>query len=404
MTERLYLDNSYITQCEAEAVEIVEENGQFSVLLNKTIFYPTGGGQPHDLGTLNGVSVIDAIERGGEIYHITDESVMLNTPLTLKIDWARRFDFMQQHTGEHLLSFAVKELYGFKNVGFHMAVDYCTVDFEAPLSDEQLREIELFTNNLIYKNLPVNIDYLTQEQLDTMEIRKKADGIEGSIRLISMPGGDSCTCCGTHVKATGEVGPVKIVAYENYKGGSRLNIACGLRAQMNAIENQDTLLALSRKFSCRADGIMAATQKLSQALQEEKRQSAKLYSLLEAYLVNDLISNAPKAGKISVVVSLVELSRDNARKLGANLCKGNKAVALLLTREGDALDYALCRSEDIPLDISELASAVNSALLTKGGGRGTLAQGRGEAKNYSIEARTQIETYIVRLAGSVKIK
>lgn len=404
MTERLYLDNSYITDCEAEAIDVTERNGHFNVRLNKTIFYPTGGGQPHDLGTIGGITIIDVIERDGEIYHITNEGVPLDTSLELKLDWTRRFDFMQQHTGEHLLSFAVKKLYGYKNVGFHMANDYCTVDFEAALSAEQLKAIELFTNGLVYKNLPVNIDYLSKEQLDTMEIRKKADGIEGSIRLISMPGGDSCTCCGTHVKATGEVGPVKIIAYENYKGGSRLSIACGLRAHMHAIENQDTLDALSRKFSCRADGLMAATQKLSQSLQDEKRQSAKQFSLLEAYLVNDIINNAPKAGRISVIVSIVELSKDNVRKLGASICKENKAVALLLTREGDALDYVLCKSEDIPLDIGELSCAVNAALLTKGGGRGTLAQGRGESKNYSPESIKQIETYIIRLAGSIKIK
>ncbi len=206
MTKHLYLENSYQQTCTAQVVSCTPaEGGGYDIELDQTVLYPTSGGQLHDTGRIDGASVTDVSEAEARILHRTAKPFSPGETVTVEIDWERRFDHMQQHTGEHLLSFAAKELYGAVNVGFHMAETYCTIDLDQQLNKAQISKLESRTNELLFGNLPVEIRIVTAEELSSMELRKRADGLTGDIRIVSMPGGDSCTCCGTHTRFTGEV-------------------------------------------------------------------------------------------------------------------------------------------------------------------------------------------------------
>lgn len=397
MTKLLYLDDSYLKECTATVLHCIREQGRYAVTLDQTVLYPTGGGQPHDTGSVNGIRVHDVIERDGVVMHVTDTALQVGESVTVTLDWPRRFDYMQQHCGEHLLSFAAKELYNALNVGFHMAEDYCTVDFNIPLETEQQHAIERRANALIWANLPVEIQYVTSEELETMTLRKKAKGLTGNIRIISMPDADSCTCCGTHVRDTGEIGAIKITGAEHYKGGERLTFACGARALLQAQQTQRIAESLAKQYSCKAEDVPAAAEKQQQELAALKRDNKMLYNRLTGYLQAELLAGTPEYAGAKLCVRLVEIEAAQLRPLALSLCQGAQALALLTTRSGQTLQYVLCCSDDIKLDMGELAQAVNAALAARGGGRGTLAQGSAPYSPNARETLAQLENYLSQI-------
>ena len=207
-TRKLYYEDVYQKEFTAEVLECRETAQGYEIVLNQTAFYPEGGGQPCDLGTINGISVVDVQEKRSEIVHYTEKPLETGSKVTGKIDWARRFDLMQQHSGEHIVSGLVHEAYGYDNVGFHMSSDVITVDFSGVLTETQLAEIEAETNQKIWENTPVEIFYPPKEELEKLSYRSKKE-LTGQVRLVRFPGSDLCACCGTHVTHAGEIGAVK---------------------------------------------------------------------------------------------------------------------------------------------------------------------------------------------------
>ena len=241
-TQKYYEADAY--RREADAVILAAEpdgRGGGKLALDGTVFYPEGGGQPADHGTLTlpdgaRLTVTDVHEQGGVIWHRVDalpDAAAPGTAVTGRIDWAWRFDKMQQHTGEHILSGILHQMFGAENVGFHIGSDAVRMDTSVPISAEGLREAELAANRIVWQNVPVLITYPTREELARMTYRSKKE-IEGQVRIVTIPGADVCACCGTHTAATGAVGQIKILAAENYKGGVRLSIVCGERALLAA--------------------------------------------------------------------------------------------------------------------------------------------------------------------------
>ena len=241
-TQKYYEADAY--RREADAVILAAEpdgRGGGKLALDGTVFYPEGGGQPADHGTLTlpdgaRLTVTDVHEQGGVIWHRVDalpDTAAPGTAVTGRIDWAWRFDKMQQHTGEHILSGILHQMFGAENVGFHIGSDAVRMDTSVPISAEGLREAELAANRMVWQNVPVLITYPTREELARMTYRSKKE-IEGQVRIVTIPGADVCACCGTHTAATGAVGQIKILAAENYKGGVRLSIVCGERALLAA--------------------------------------------------------------------------------------------------------------------------------------------------------------------------
>ncbi len=395
MTQKLYLDDSYLTAVQAQVIACTPVASGFDVELSQTVLFPTGGGQPHDTGSINGVDVVDVTEDGERVLHRTAEPIPVGSAAEVTLTWSRRFDHMQQHSGEHILSFAAKELFGAVNVGFHMAATYCTIDLNKPLTDEEIEQLERRTNELIYQNLPVTLTYVEAEELSGMELRKTATGLTGMVRIVAMPGGDSCTCCGTHVNATGEIGLVKVTAHEHYKGGERLTFACGARALTHAQAQQRIVDAFARSFSCKPEDAPEALNKLQQEAANVKRENKALYAKVSGYLAGELVKNAAAIGKRRLIVRLVtELPGAQLRPLALKLCEQPGMLTLLLAAENEQLQYVIACHADAGLDMGELAQVVNTALVGRGGGRGTLAQGSAKDTPAARDALEGLERYL----------
>lgn len=395
MTEKLYLNDSYLTLVQAQVIACTPMDGGFDVELDKTVLFPTGGGQPYDTGRIGGVSVLDVTEDGERVLHRTAEPIPVGCAVEVSVDWPRRFDHMQQHSGEHILSFAAKELFEAANVGFHMAAAYCTIDLNKPLTHEDVEALERRTNELIYANLPVTLTYVEAEELSNMQLRKVATGLAGTVRIVAMPGGDSCTCCGTHVNATGEIGMVKVTAHEHYKGGERLTFACGARALIHAQAQQRIVDAIARSFSCKPEDALDALLKLQQETANAKRENKALYAKVSGYLADEFLKNASAIGKRRLIVRLVEeLPAAQLRPLALKLCEEPNMLALLLAAENEQLQYVLASNANVGLDMGELAQAVNTALNGRGGGRGTLAQGSAKNTPAARDAIEGLERYL----------
>ena len=394
-TERLYLNNSYILECDAKVMSCTAVQDGFDVILDRTVLFPTGGGQPCDTGTLGGVRVTDVREEGELVIHRMDSAVDVGGTVHVTVDWERRFDHLQQHTGEHMLSFAAHELFGAVNVGFHMAEGYSTIDLDQQLTQEQGEALERLTNALLQKDLPVELNYVTAEELEGMTLRKKAAGLTGRIRIVSMPGGDSCTCCATHVAHTGEVGQCKITSLEHYKGGSRLTFACGGRALKHAQQVQRIVERLAKGCSCKPEAVPEAIERLRQDNNDMHRENKLLQAKVNGYLAKELLSAAEPVRGIRVIVRCLEdCSAAQMKALAQTLCKEQGILTLLAVTAKDSTQYMLSCSENVKLDMGELCQAVNAATGGKGGGRGTLAQGSAPASAWHKDAFSQLEAYL----------
>ena len=395
MTQKSYLNDSYVTRIQTHVIACTPVDGGFDVELDETVLFPTGGGQPHDTGSIGGIAVTDVVEDGERVLHRTKESIVVGSAVEVLVDWPRRFDHMQQHSGEHILSFAAKALFDATNVGFHMAASYCTLDLDKALSPEDVTRLERRTNELVYANLPVTLTYVEAEELDKLQLRKVAAGLTGTVRIVAMPGGDSCTCCGTHVRATGEIGLVKVTAHEHYKGGERLTFSCGARALLAAQEQQRIVDTFARNFSCKAEDAVDALTKLQQEANGLRRENKALYQKVSGYLAVALAKDAASIGKRRLIVRLVEeLPGTQLRPLALKLCEESGTLALLLAAENGQIQYVLAASATVGLDMGELAQVVNTALSGRGGGRGTLAQGSAKDTPAAREAIGGIQNYL----------
>ncbi len=400
-TERLYLDNSYLTECNATVLACEPADGRWRAALDRSVLFPEGGGQPPDTGLIDGIRVTDVQEEGETVWHTLEAPVEKGKSVRVEVDWARRFDHMQQHTGEHLLSFCAHKLFGAKNVGFHMSAAYCTIDLDLPLTAEQIAQMEEETNRIVMKNPPVTLQYVTEEELNALTLRKKAKEIEGVIRIVWIEDADSCTCCGTHCASAGEVGPVVVTAAEKHKEGVRLTFLCGMRAYRHMRKTQDALDKIARRFSTGALEAPEAVVKLQDEYNEAKHELKMQEIKLAAYIAAELTAGAKVMRRGSVVVRLMEdVAPKQLKPLSQKLLTRENMHAVLFARDGEYVQYVVACAKGAALDAGEICQAVNASLNGKGGGRGELAQGRAPAGTGLSEAIAQIETYLcARLKG-----
>ena len=222
-TEKLYYQDAHQAAFEARVVSCQPGKHGYDVVLDRTCFYPEGGGQPGDTGVLSGVRVTDTHERGGEIVHFCEQPLSEGQSVEGRIDYARRFEFMQLHSGEHILSGVIHRRFGYENVGFHMGADFVTIDFSGLLTQEDLSAVEAEANEWVWKNVPIEITYPDAEALKAIPYRSKKE-LTGQVRIVTIPGADICACCGTHVSSTGEIGLIKIFSCVKFHDGVRLEI------------------------------------------------------------------------------------------------------------------------------------------------------------------------------------
>ena len=376
-TERLYYQDSHLREFDAQVISCEPGKHGFDVVLDRTAFYPEGGGQPGDTGTLGGVSVTDTHERDGEIVHYCEQPLTPGAHVRGVLNWQRRFDLMQQHSGEHLVSGIIHRRFGYDNVGFHMGAEMITIDLSGLLTPEQLREVEREANEAVCRNLPVEVTYPDAETLRTIPYRSKKE-LTGEVRIVTFPGVDICACCGTHVKATGEIGLIKIFTCEKFHEGVRLEMLCGRRAleYLNGVyaQNRQVSGLLSAKPLETADGVRRTLYELSR---QKLRAGA-----LEARLIEMQAEGYRDAGNVLLFED--GLSPDSLRRLAdavTTRCGGRCACF----SGSDAEGYKYCVGQTGG-DLRVLTKALNAALHGRGGGKPFFVQGSVQASRREIEA------------------
>lgn len=376
-TEKLYYADPFLKEFTATVMDCQPLKSGFSVVLDRTAFYPEGGGQPADQGTLNGVSVIDVHEKNGVVFHNCEKPVEIGETVSGVIDWARRFDHMQQHSGEHILSGILCETFHCDNVGFHMGTDTITIDYNAEISWEQVLEAERRANDYIYADVPIEITFPSREALQTIDYRSKKE-LTGQVRIVRFPGADCCACCGTHVLRSGQVGLVKILSSQKFREGVRMEILCGRRALEFLSKNWEQNRAVGQRLSVKAFETAAAVERLEEELNAAKARQTQLEDEVFASLAEQ------QTGKGDVILFQPPLRPDGVRKLADAVGKTCCGLAAVFAGEDGQYAYALVRSDGE--DISSLVKALNAALHGRGGGRNGFAQGSVQSSRVEIEA------------------
>ena len=393
MTQRLYLIDSHLFENQCTVLSCVPTKEGYDVIVDSTVCFPNKGGQPCDTGVLGGVRVTDVREAGEELVLRTDAPLPVGATVTGRIDEGRRLDIMEQHTGEHVLSWCAYKLCDAVNVGFHCALTYATLDLDKPLTPEQVTEMETMANDLARKNLPVTAAvYDSEEDLKGVPLRKHAEGLIAPIRVVSIQDADSCTCCAPHVHSTGEIGAIKIVSAAAYKGGMRMTFLCGGRALRQFQKLQAAVDAIARRFSTAGEEVLSAVEKQEAELKEVKKEKAALTARLEEYLTTELKAQAEDVKGKKLLVRLTETDPKRLRPLALSTLP-EKGLTLLLAEKNGQLSYVLC-ANGLKLDMGELIPAVNLALGGRGGGRGTLAQGSAPTPSGLPETVEQLRTYL----------
>ncbi|MDO4544460.1 MAG: DHHA1 domain-containing protein [Clostridia bacterium] len=397
MTERLYLLDSEYSTCDALVTACQGGEGGWLVTLDKSVFFPNKGGQPCDLGTIGGAAVTACFEREGELYHVCDRPLEIGERVKAEIDYNRRFDIMQQHTGEHVLSYCAWKEFSAVNVGFHCAMDYATLDLDKPLTQEEVWQLERLANATVSENRSVSAKiYNSEDDIKDIPLRKHAEGLTAPIRLVTVEGGDCCTCCAPHVKSTGMIGHIKIVDAMAYKGGLRITFLCGSRATEYSRRVQAELTKIARLFSTSYDKAFEAVVKQGEELSNLKRELRAAIAETDRRYAEELIGGAKQVRGIRLTVALV--SPMDGKRL-KNLCTSTlfgKSLSVLLSPFNGQVGYVLSCSE-LDMDMGECIAAVNAALNGKGGGRGTLAQGSAKERPDLAGTVLQLSDYFERL-------
>lgn len=376
-TQKLYYENCHLAEFDAQVLSCAETEKGFEIILSATAFYPEGGGQACDLGTLGDAQVLDVRERGEEIVHLCSTALPVGSAVRGKIDWQRRFDLMQQHTGEHMVSGVIHRRYGYHNVGFHMGADVITIDFDGVIPAEDLPAIEAEVNAGIWQNLPVRCWYPEPEELPNVGYRTKK-ALPWPVRIVEIPGFDKCACCGVHVGCTGEIGLVKLFTAMGCRGGSRMEMACGKRAMEMLNHAFDQNRQVSQAFSAKITETGAAARRMNETLEQEKFRFGQLQKKLFGFVA------AGYANQGNVLHFEENLDSVQIRELAdaiADCCGGRAAVFSGSDETG--YGYALVTREG---DLRSFGKAMTGALNGRGGGKPIFQQGRVQADRTRIAA------------------
>lgn len=379
MTEKLFYEDSHMITFSA-VVEHCEKKGDYyEAVLDRTAFFPEGGGQYADTGKIDDVEVLDVHERQGIIYHKISGPLEVGKTVKGCINWEERFSKMQQHSGEHIVSGLVHQIYGYDNVGFHMGKDAITMDFNGILTKEQLNDIEKKANEAVVKNLDIQVIYPTKEELATLEYRSKIE-IEGQVRIVIIPGCDACACCAPHVKKTGEVGVIKLLGVQNYKGGVRVSMLCGFRALEDYDKKAEDVKSISVLLSAKEDILPDEVLRIKNELAAQKQKLSELQRQLLEYKVKELEEN-----QRLIVMFEAGLEGSAPREL-ANLIleKGAEVAAVFSSNANGGYHYVIGSRT---ADTRSYAKILNEKFQGRGGGKPEMVQGT----LYGDEAEIRVE-------------
>ena len=369
MTDKLFYQDPYLFEFDATVLACVPEKGSFAVTLDRSAFYPEGGGQLTDMGWLNDTPVTFVKEIGEEIHHYCSAPMEPGTKVHGRVDAARRFDLMQQHSGEHIASGLICSAFHCDNVGFHISDPFVIIDYNASISWEDLKEVELAANRAVWENKPVTVHYPSEEELARMEFRSKKDlkDLSGDIRIVEYPGVDICACCGTHVRTAGEVGIIKFVSCAPHRGGVRIEMLSGKRAlrYVDAVQSQNHQISVA--LSAKETETAAAVERLKKEALSLKERLA----VLETRAIEE--KAAALAGKGPALLLEENMSVDSVRRLADGVMQSCGGFCGVLSDCGEeGIRYALGQEGG---DLRELTKSLNEAFSGRGGGKPHFVQG-----------------------------
>lgn len=376
VSERLYYHDAFLRTFEARVTRLDLKG----VVLDRTVFYPTGGGQPHDTGQLGGVQVVDVFEtEQGEIVHALDGPAPAQVGQTVRgeIDWPRRADHIQQHSGQHLLSAVFIRLFNFPTVSFHLGAEISTIDLAAPaVSPEQAQQAEALSNEIIFEDRPLRVFFATPEEAKSLPLRKDV-AREGELRLVEIPDLDLTACGGTHVARTGQIGAVLVRKTEKSRQGVRVEFVCGLRAVRLARLDYAVLAEAASLLTTHPHQLSAVVRKQAEELKAAEKERQKLLQTLAAYEARELFAAAPEANGVRQLVKLFEAAdpgyvRSLAGQFAAQGGAGSGARAVFAIQQPPTL--VLAQTRGLPADLGALVKKLAAEHGLRGGGSRDAAQ------------------------------
>ncbi len=376
MTRKLYYEDSHIRSFDAVVIECVQRDGYYEIVLDKTAFFPEGGGNPADTGTLGEVKVLHTFERGDEVVHRCGGPLEAGGTVHGEIDWEKRFSNMQNHTAEHIVSGIVHRRHGYANVGFHMGAEGVIVDFDGFVEDGELADIEREANEVVWRNVPVTESFPAPEELPGLEYRSKLELTE-NVRLVTIQGVDVCACCAPHVKRTGEIGVIRIFESIRRKNGVRIRMLAGERAYEDYRKRAGSAAEISALLSVPQDDVAAAVERL---MAERDGLAYKLGGLKRKMIQNEVDIIKETAGNLLFFEEELDVKE---LQLLANAAAEKCGIAAAFSGDGEAgYKYVLASKRT---DLRPVAKDMNAALQGRGGGRPELVTGTVRAKRAEIE-------------------
>ncbi|WP_458413760.1 alanyl-tRNA editing protein [Schinkia sp. CFF1] len=392
-TEKLYYQDQYIRSFSGKIQKYDKgENGRFYVVLDQTAFYPTGGGQPHDTGTLNGIQVIDVEELDGEIRHYLEQPIVATGDCVGEIDWERRFDHMQQHAGQHILSAAFDNIFHYKTVSFHLGKEICTIDLETTnLTEEEASQAEKTANTMILENRPMEARWVSENELAHYSLRKGLS-VSENIRLVIVPEYDYNGCGGTHPASTGQVGAVKILHWEKDKKNIRVSFVCGNRVLEQLHEKHQVVQSLMAILSSPQEQLMDAAKRVLQQTKDLEKTIDDLKTQLIEYEANKLMDQAQGSENKRLVKAIfTNRPMSELQQLGKYIAANASNTIVLLVNENEEKFQIVCaKSKDLPNNMNQLLKQILPTINGKGGGSDSVAQGGGDKTVSAEELMTKL--------------
>jgi alanyl-tRNA synthetase len=375
-TKQLYFDNPYRIEFKANVVKNLSYKGSPAIVLDKTCFYPEGGGQPADKGILNGIPVIHVFEKDDQIIHVLEKDVSSDA-VKGEIDWNARFDHMQQHAGQHILSQCFVQLFDAATRSFHLGEETSTLEVDMRnMSEEKAERAERFANDMVFQNKEIKTRFYRDEDIANVQLRRHPKKT-GNIRVVEVSDFDHTACGGTHPRSTGEIGTIKILKWERIRDNVRLEFICGIRALQDYARKHRDLKTLSNILTVDDKEVVASFEKIKSDLKMQKKINHKMQEKIIQHEAIDIMQKAE--GKLIKRI-FTDRSQDEIRLLALLTIRKGEFVALFGLKNGERVHIFLACSESLGLDMRELVPVVSPLIEGKGGGRASLVEISGEKK------------------------
>ncbi len=380
--EKLYYLDRYIKEFTAEVLDVKEGDGRYHVVLDKSAFFPGGGGQPGDTGFIEKNEVIDVYEKNGIVYHVVEKKPLKIHRVKCEIDWEKRYDGMQQHLGQHVLSGCFYSLFNANTVSFHMGSESSTVDIEGFLEESKIREAEKLANEIINQNIEVEFLTPSKSELKKIKIRRALPKTDDAITIVKIGDLDINACCGVHPKSTLDLRMIKIKRWEKHKGATRIEFLTGKRAIDDSLSRDSIISTICKSIKCGESEILNKISKSVDEIKEYQNENRMLKVELSKYEVKEMIESADKIGDISIIRKIYEKSDlKHISKLAEKLVENKKTIALFAVKYDDKSNLIFASSKDNDVSMNELLKDAITLIDGRGGGSKFLAQGGGKKSN-----------------------